>query len=88
MQIAKQKHPHLIPEELLELRDALEPIVHELPEVARADTGDGHLKISWLCVSRRKKGSSVIIVVLIVSTWPSTNKRGRIPPERKIKEKP
>jgi hypothetical protein len=40
-------------------------------------------------VSRRKKGSSAIIVVLIVSTWLSTIKREKILlPRKKIKGKP
>jgi hypothetical protein len=33
-----------------------------------------------LCVSKRKKGSSTTMVVLIALTWLSTTKRGRIPP--------
>jgi hypothetical protein len=36
-------------------------------------------------VSRRKKGSSATMVVLIVSIWPSTNKRERIPPRKEDK---
>jgi hypothetical protein len=38
-------------------------------------------------VSRRKKGSSATIVVLIASTWLSTIKRGRIPPKKEDKGK-
>jgi hypothetical protein len=40
------------------------------------------------CVSKRKRGSSATMVVLIASTWLSTTKRGRIsPPRKKTKEK-
>jgi hypothetical protein len=38
-------------------------------------------------VSRRKKGSSTIMMVLIASTWLSTTKRGRIPPKKEDKGK-
>jgi hypothetical protein len=48
----------------------------------------GHLRNLLLCVSKTRRGSSAVVVVLIASTWLSTTKRGRIlVPRKKTKGK-
>jgi hypothetical protein len=46
----------------------------------------GHLRNSWLYVSKKRRGSNAIVVVLTVSTWPTT-RRGVPNPTPKNEEK-